>query len=145
MLFTSSRGILLTHIERLKTVVTLRSKNDKKNAAFFERDLYKIAARHKTLSRLRGATFVLLYASVLSTALSDLPVLSDVATSITAIAGVVGVGVLGALALFLTWRMNRLWNRMLLLYGHIVAIYEKNNAGLYTAEELPPEKASRDA
>lgn len=144
MLFTTSRGILLSHVEQLKTVVTLRKGNDKENAAFFEADLYKLASRHKAIGRVRIVVFVLLYASVVSTFVSELPLLGPVTQTITVLAGVFGVGLLGLLTLFLTWHMNRLWNRMLLLYGHLVAIYEKNNNSVYTSAHLPPHTAHTD-
>jgi hypothetical protein len=140
MLFTSSRKLMLEHLGRLKAVVRLQSANDRKNAARLETDLDKVVKRHALLSRIRIAIFVLLYASVVSTLVSGLPLLSDVLQSITAIGGLLGVGVLGLVALWLTWRLNRLWDHMVLLYAHLIAIYEKNNKGAYTADDFPVEE-----
>lgn len=144
MLITNSRSILLSHVDRLKRVVTLKNKNDKQNAQFFEAELSKLAKKHLVLSRLRILVFALIYASVVSAFVSGLPVLGDVAQTITLVGGIFGVGFLGLVALWITWRRNQFWDRMILLYGHIVAIYEKNNKGLYHLEDLPPEKTEKD-
>jgi hypothetical protein len=135
-LFKSPRDILLSHVERLKRVVTLKSKNDKQNAQLFEGELRQLARRHKLMAQVRVAVFVLLYASVLSTAAAQLPYLTYFTQKIAAIAGIVGVGILSLILLGLTFRMRQLWDRMVLVYTHVVAIYEKNNKGLYSEAEL---------
>jgi hypothetical protein len=135
-LFKSPRNILLSHVERLKRVVTLKKSTDRQNAALFESELYDLARKHKYLSHLRIAVFILVYASVLSTIAVQLPVFGYVARTITAVAGLVGIGLLSLVLLLITFRMRQLWDRMILVYTHVVAIYEKNNTGLYSAAEL---------
>jgi hypothetical protein len=121
----------------MKHVVELKSKVDAENAQRLETELDKVATRHLTLSRVRVVVFVLLYASIISTVGSALPILRDVVQTIAYITGVVGVSVLSILAFYMTYRIRQLYDHMVILYSHLVAIYEKHNKKVYSSSDLP--------
>ncbi len=140
MIFRSSRQVLLEHLAELRTKVQLKKKYDRENASALEVQLNKYATRHATLGRVRIFVFVLLYASLVSTLGSISHILGEVINTITYIGSIVGVGILSLIALYITWRMSNIWNRMLIIHSHLVAIYEKNNKGTYSGADLhhPP-------
>ena len=138
MLFKSSRDVLLEHVDQVKRLVKLKTV-DAKNASVLEQRLAKAATRHKFLGKLRIVSAILLYASVLSTFSSHLPILSEVLQTIVEIAGILGVGVLSLSTLYLSYRMREIYNRMVIYYSHLIAIYEKNNKNIYTDAVLPVE------
>jgi len=127
--FISSPSFLRQYVASLSGGTVVRSKVDLGNLRVLEAELAELAKKHARLGRLRMATFVLLYASVLSN--FALPALSAVVETFTLVANLVGVGILSVLALYLTWRLATLWNRMTVVGSHIIAIYEKHNKGSY--------------
>jgi hypothetical protein len=134
MLYKTGKKALFAHLDRVRSLVTLKSKNDKENAALLEAELIELSERHSTLSRFRLIVFILLYASVASTISIGFPVLTEIAKTIAYLGSIAGAGILSILALYLTWRMNMLWQHMLVTYSHVIVIYEKNNKGLLQKE-----------
>jgi hypothetical protein len=99
---------------------------DRARLSDLERELATLARRHKTLSWVRGVVFVLLYASILSNL--ALPALAPLVKTVTLLANLIGASILALIALYLTWRLGHLWNRMVVLGAHVIAIYEKHTA-----------------
>jgi hypothetical protein len=126
---------LLDHLLHVKTVVALKNSVDRANAELLESELDRWGKRYTVLSRVRVVVFILLYASILSTI--SVPILSDVVQSLVTITGLVGVGVLSLLVLYVSYLMRETFNKMLVLYSHVVAMYEKNNKFTYSLEHLP--------
>ena len=136
MIFRSSRQVLIDHLARLRSSVTLRTRYDRDNAAALERKLMSLEKQHKIYTRARIFVFILLYASVASAIGAFSQLLGEVVGTITAIGGILGAGALSLIALVLTWQLAQLWNRMVIVYSHLVAIYEKNNRGGYSGDDL---------
>jgi hypothetical protein len=113
----------------MRSGVIIRRSVDQENVARLETELASLARRHKTLSWVRITVFVFLYASVLSN--FALPALTDIVKTFTLVANLVGVGILSLAALYLTWRLAQLWNRMVVIGSNVIAIYEKHNVDVY--------------
>ena len=129
MVFLTSRDFLLNHIATIREKVTVRRVVDRENLVLLENELTALVKRHKTLSYVRIVVFAFLYASVVSN--FALPAFTDIVKTFTLIANLVGVGILSLTALYLTWRLNQLWNRMTVIGAHVIAIYEKHNIDVY--------------
>lgn len=127
MVFRSSRDFLIEHVAVVRATVVVKSAPDRRNITVLERELNAAAKRHKTLSIARIVCFALIYASVLA----QLPLVGKVLGELSAITGFFGVGVFSLLALYLTYRISILWNEMVVVYGHTIAIYEKHNRSEY--------------
>lgn len=134
MLFKTGRKALAEHLASVRSAVVVKSKTDAQNSATLEMEISELGDWHSTLNRWRAFVFVLLYASVVSTLSSGLPILSEIVQTVAYIGGFVGVGLLSILALYLTWRINQVWQHMLILYGHLIAIYEKHNKVIIAKE-----------
>lgn len=129
MVILTSRDFLLNHITAMRQNVTVRREADRANLVLLETELDTLVKRHKTLSHIRIVVFAFLYASILSN--FALPALTDIVKTFTLIANLVGVGILSIAALYLTWRLAQLWNRMTVIGAHVIAIYEKHNVDVY--------------
>lgn len=127
MFILTSREFLLNHIESIRQLVTVRSDADTRRLAALEDELALLARRHKTLSSVRIVVFVFLYASVLSN--FALPAVTQIVQTFTLVANLLGVGILSLAALYLTWRLGQLWNRMMVVGSNVITIYEKHNNG----------------
>ncbi len=132
-IFISSRDFLLDHLAAVRSSVTVKNKADAANLELLRQELETLAKRHARLSLLRNATFVLLYASLLSNL--ALPALDFVIRKFTLVANLLGAGILSLLALYLTWRLGQLWNRMAIVGSHSLAIYEKHNKSVYAVRK----------
>jgi hypothetical protein len=42
--------------------------------------------------------------------------------------------VLSLLLLYLTWRISQVWQHMVVVYSHLISIYEKNNKAVLRKE-----------
>lgn len=134
MLFKTGRKALAEHLTSIRSTVSVKNKTDAANIATLELELSELDVQHTTLNRWRALVFILLYASVVSTISAGLPVLGEIAQTIAYIGGFAGVGVLSILVLYLTWRINQVWQHMLIIYGHLIAIYEKHNKAIIAKE-----------
>jgi len=133
MIILTSREFLLNHIASMRERVIVPLAEDRDNLAQLEAELRSLAARHKTLSYIRVSVFVLLYASIASN--FALPALSILVETFTLIASLVGAGILSLVALYLTWRLGQLLDRMMIIGSHVIAIYEKHSGAVYPARK----------
>lgn len=60
--------------------------------------------------------------------------LSEIAKTIAYMGSIAGAGILSIIVLYLTWRINQVWQHTLIIYGHLIAIYEKHNKALLQKE-----------
>ena len=132
----TSRDFLLDHVAAVRASVAVKSKADRENLRVLEADLAALARRHTTLARLRVFVFVCLYATIVSNL--ALPVVSAIVEPFMLITNLLGLGIFSLTALYLTWRLGQLWDRMGVVGSHVLAIYEKHNRDVY---DIRKEKA----
>ena len=120
-----------THVKKyislLEENIIITNKHDKHKLKCLSEAFNKKYFQAKTYLSLKVCFFLLLYASVVSTFLGSIPMLSDVSSYLLTVSGLLGTTILLVVLGVLHIAEGNIYSDLLMLSTHIVSIYVHND------------------